>query len=204
MEQIFLRFHGLSHWQIGFLATVLLAQGFAISIFPEELVILSLGALHASGHIGFVEALLFLLAGLLPANLTTVLIARQLGLIGLRKRPFSWVFKESAIQKFLSPARLHAKKIVIATRFIPLIRGPIYAALGIAGIKPATFLRLDATAAIFQVSLWLYLGSIGAKLSAQQLATAGEYVIALLLFAFFAIKLSNREWTSFRENISEP
>ncbi len=187
MEQILFRFHGLSHWQIGFLATLLLAQGFAISIFPEELVILSLGALSATGRIGFAESMIFVLAGLLPANLTTVFIARHLGLVGLRKRPFSWVFHENAIQKFLHPAKCHAKKIVLTTRFVPLIRGPIYAALGISGLSPFAFFRLDAAAALVQVPLLLYLGRSGARLTSQQLSIFGEYVALSALLAFACI-----------------
>jgi membrane protein DedA with SNARE-associated domain len=48
---------------------------------------------------------------------------------------------------------------VVVTRFTPFIRGPVYLAAGISGLEVRRFLVLDASAALVQVPLLLWIGS---------------------------------------------
>lgn len=160
MESLLIQLSNLPHWQIALLATYLLLQGFFFAPFPEEVIITTLGLLWSQGKIGFVEAWIAIWVGLLPANSMTVYIGGRFGPNLMTMRPFSWVFKKDAIDEAMVQVRKYGPWIVFVTRFIPIIRGPIYFAAGLSKMGVPRFFRNDVLAACFQVPGLLLLGSM--------------------------------------------
>lgn len=141
---------GLNHWQIDLLATGLLLQGAIFAVFPEEIIILTLGLLWGQGKVNFWEALLFTQLGLLPANAAMVLIGKKLG-----SRSF---IRKKGVQAALKSLERYGAWLILITRFTPLIRGPVYLAVGCSRFPFLSFVRIDAWASCIQISLLLLLG----------------------------------------------
>lgn len=163
MEALLLRLSDLQHWEIAALASYLLLQGFAVTVFPEEVIITTLGLLWSQNRIGFFEALVAVWVGLLPANSLAVFIGGKLGPKLLNMRPFIWVLNPVAITESLARLRRHGTWIVFLTRFIPLIRGPVYWSAGLSQMRVIDFFRADFLASCIQVPALLFLGSMIGK-----------------------------------------
>lgn len=156
MDGIFNLIQGLSHWQICGLATWLLLQGAVVAVAPEEVIVLSLGVLWGQGKIGFIEALLSILLGLLPANNAMVFVASRFS-----KFKF---FQKPAVLNAVSMFKKRGRWVIFATRFTPFVRAPIYAAVGLSRIPQFVFFAIDGVAALIQVPALLCLGNyIGQK-----------------------------------------
>lgn len=143
-------FDGLNHWQIGMIATGLLLQGAVIAIFPEEIIILTLGLLWGRGKMSFPEALLFTQLGLLPANAAMVFLGRKLG----QKS----ILRKKGVQPALAGLHRYGARLIFVTRFTPLVRGPVYLAVGGAQYPFWRFARVDAIASCLQIPLLLWAG----------------------------------------------
>jgi membrane protein DedA with SNARE-associated domain len=76
----------------------------------------------------------------------------------------------------------YGRVVVAVTRFIPLVRGPVYLACGASGMTVRQFFVVDALAALVQVPLLLLLGAKVGE-GAGSLAEAWQRVgiLALLL-----------------------
>jgi membrane protein DedA with SNARE-associated domain len=159
MEDLLARLGSLEHWQIALLASYFLLQGLVLAVFPEEVIITTLGLLWGQGKIGFFEALIAVWIGLLPANSATVFIGSRFGPRVLAMRPFCWMFKKKAVEDSLVKVRKYGKWIVFLTRFTPIIRGPIYLAAGLSQMGVRNFFKIDILASSIQIPLLLLLGS---------------------------------------------
>lgn len=196
MQDLLIQFSGLPSWQIAAAATWLLLQACVVPSLPEEVVITTLGMLSSQGRIGFLTALAAVLFGLLPANSATVFIgsrlARGLSFFG----PFQRAFKAAPVQDALGAVRRHGRGLVFATRFTPLVRGPVYLACGASQMGVPRFFAVDALAACVQVPLLLWLGArIGRN--AASLAQAWQR-IGLLLGGLAAVALALHLFKRFR------
>ncbi len=162
MEDLLLQLSNLPSWQICLLASYLLLQGFILTIFPEEVIISTLGLLWFEGKVDFVPAFVAVIIGLIPANAATVFLGDRFGARLLKVRPFIWFISQEEVAAGLERIRKHGKWVVIVTRFIPIIRGPIYFAAGASKFGIFRFMRMDALAMCVQVPLWMWIGrSIG-------------------------------------------
>jgi membrane protein DedA with SNARE-associated domain len=162
METLLLQLSQLDSWKIGLIASYLLFQGVVFTIFPEEVIAVTLGLLWSQGKIGFVHAMVAIWIGLLPANATTVFVGGKFGPKLLSIRPFSWAFKKESVDEALGQVRKYGTWIVFVTRFIPVIRGPIYLATGLSQMGVRRFMQIDALASCIQLPCLLFLGrSIG-------------------------------------------
>ncbi len=168
----------LEPWQIALAASWLLLQACLIPSLPEEVVIATLGVLWGQGLIGFPMALAAVLAGLLPANAAAVLVGGRVAR-GLRcPGPLGRAAGSAPVQEILGAVRRHGRLVVLATRFTPLVRGPVYLACGLSGMGVSRFVPVDALAALVQVPLLLWAGAhLGA--GAGSLAAAWQRVGAL-------------------------
>lgn len=149
---------GLPPWHLALGATWLLLQGCIVPSVPEEILVVTLGMLVGQGRIGPAFALVAVLAGLLPANSATVFF----GGLGRRFRPGGFLGRALAsprIEAASAMLRRFGPVAVVATRFLPFVRGPIYLAIGLSGFRVRRFLAIDAAAALVQVPLLLWLGS---------------------------------------------
>ena len=191
MESLLARLADLQHWEIALLAAYLLFQGAFVAIFPEELIITTLGFLWSQNRIGFVEAVIAVWIGLLPANTTAVFFGNRFGPRLLRMRPFSWIFKKEGVEDSLALVRKHGKWIVFFTRFTPVIRGPVYLAAGLSRIPVLDFMKIDWLASCIQVPLLLWIGSVIGK-SADSMMDGYKKIglfMAGLLVVVIAIKM---------------
>jgi membrane protein DedA with SNARE-associated domain len=149
----------LPSWQIALAATWLLLQACILPSLPEEIVITSLGVLVAQGRIGAPLATAAVLAGLLPADAVPVFLGglarRRAGGGGILGR----CQRSTGVEGALAALRRRGSSLVVATRFTPFVRGPIYLATGLSGLGVGRFLLLDAAAACVQVPILLWIGS---------------------------------------------
>jgi membrane protein DedA with SNARE-associated domain len=178
----------LAGWQIDLLAFWILLQGALISVVPEEVVVLSLGYLWGQGKIGFPEAMAVTLAGLLPANVIMVAIGEKLA------RKYSG---RQSVQIAADYLRRYGAVFIFVTRFTPLIRGPVYLAVGASRFGAKRFFKTDGMAAILHVSLLLFLGralSLDGQFNLNVLHRigwgAGSLLVGMVIFTLF---LENRK-----------
>jgi membrane protein DedA with SNARE-associated domain len=74
-------------------------------------------------------------------------------------KPFCWIFKKQAVDESMMQLRNHGKWVIFLTRFIPLIRGPIYFSIGLSQMSIRKFVCIDAFASCFQIPALLWIGS---------------------------------------------
>jgi membrane protein DedA with SNARE-associated domain len=159
VDDLLARLDALPSWQIALAASWLLLSAAALPSLPEELVVIALGVLWDRGRIGFPEALVAVLAGLLPANLGAVLLGR-LASRGLgRIRPTARLLESEAVRSALAALSRRGGAVVFLTRFTPLVRGPVYLAVGVSGMAIGRFALADALAASLHVPALLWAGS---------------------------------------------
>ncbi len=171
----------------------LLLQGCVVPSVPEEFVVLTLGMLVGQGRVAPAIALAAVLAGLLPANAAAVtfgsLARKRLGRNGWLGRALA----SRRVERASELLRRHGPVAVLATRFTPFVRGPVYLAIGFSGFGVRRFMLLDALAASVQVPLLLWAGSrLGDGVSPQQAWTRLGWAIAALLGLAAAVLLSRR------------
>lgn len=176
----------LPGWQLALASTWLLLQACVIPSLPEEVVIVTLGVLWSQGRIDFLTALAAVLAGLLPANSAAVYIGglAERGL--LRFGPARRLIASDAVRSARAAVRRRGRVVVAVTRFIPLVRGPIYLACGASGMTVRQFFVVDALAALVQVPLLLLLGARlgeGAGSLAEAWQRVGVLAVVLLAAA---------------------
>jgi membrane protein DedA with SNARE-associated domain len=150
---------GLNHWQIDLIVVTILWQGAVFTLFPEEVILTTLGILWGRGQLGFFEAMVVAQLGLLPANAAMVTVCQKLGRKLFQVRPFSWFLKPEAVESASKYLRRYGDVMILATRFTPLIRGPMYASIGLSGFPIRRFMLLDALASCVQVPLLLWIGA---------------------------------------------
>jgi membrane protein DedA with SNARE-associated domain len=149
----------LPGWQLALAATWLFLQAVVLPSVPEEILITALGVLWSQGKVDFLTAYAAVLAGLLPANSAAVFLGglAERGL--LRFGPARRVIASDAVRSARAAVRRHGRLVVVVTRFIPLVRGPIYLACGASGMTVRQFFPVDAMTAMVQVALLLWVGA---------------------------------------------
>lgn len=148
----------LSSVQILASSTFLLLQGMVLSVFPEESIMLALGAFWGKGKVEFWHAFLAIQLGLLPANLGLVFIGKTFGVKCLGIVPFKWLNSSGAVDRALQSVRKNSSLTIALTRFTPFVRGPVYFAVGLSGQKLSHFFRIDLVASLVQISILLAIG----------------------------------------------
>lgn len=190
LEQV----QALSHWQIDLLAFTLLLQGCLITIFPEEVIFLTLGVLWSQGRVGFFEALVSGQLGLLGANAALVSVGHHLGARALSRRPLSWLLNKDSVTRARQILNRHGTWIVFVARFTPLVRGPVYFAVGLSKLGVLRFMRTDALASCFHLPLLMLTGAAIGRNSAsivQAYHTVG-LVMAFITLSGVALVVFNR------------
>jgi membrane protein DedA with SNARE-associated domain len=191
----------LPGWQLALAATWLLLQAAVIPSVPEEVVMTTMGVLWSQGKVDFLTAYAAILAGLLPANAMAVFIGglAERGL--LRFGPARRLIQSGAVRSARAKVLRYGRVVVAVTRFVPLVRGPVYLACGASGMTVRQFFVIDALAALVQVPLLLLLGAKVGE-GAGSIAEAWQRVgiLALLLLgsaaALQAVRSLRRRRTS--------
>ena len=177
----------LPQWHIALVASWILLQACVLPSVPEEIVTTTLGMLVAQGRISPPLAFAAVLVGLLPANSAAVFIG-SLGRSRIgRGGRLGRLLGSSEVTSALAAVRRHGPGLVLVTRFVPFVRGPVYLATGLSGLPVRRFFALDALAACVQVPLLLWVGSrLGGDATPQEAWTrigwlsAGFVALALL------------------------
>lgn len=178
---------GLSEWQIYGIVFWLLLQGMVVSVLPEEVIILSLGVLISQNRVRLPFSFIAVELGLLTANSMLVFVA---GRFSERR-----IFKKASIQNALTSFRTRGNRVIFIARFTPLIRGPIYAAIGLSGMRVRDFFKIDATASLFQVPALLALGAyIGDKTGSIEKAYKVIGICALGVVALMLLSIAVKAW----------
>ena len=189
MEALLERIGGLPQWHIALAASWLLLQACVLPSVPEEIVTTTLGMLVAQDRIPLPLAVAAVLLGLLPANSAAVFIG-SLGRsrIGNGGRLGRFLGSRE-VTSALAAVRRHGPGLVLVTRFIPFVRGPIYLATGLSGLPVGRFFLLDALAACVQVPLLLWVGSrLGRDATMQEAwARIGWLSVGLVALALVTV-----------------
>jgi membrane protein DedA with SNARE-associated domain len=171
---------GLSERQIYALVVGLLLQGIAVAIAPEEVIIMSLGVLRSQNRVHFWPSIASIALGLLSANAIIVFVAGKFSHLS--------IFQKKSVHAALVKFRGRGKWIVFATRFTPFIRGPVYYAAGISGMRVRDFFRIDALAFCIQCPLVFLIGETigvhtGSITEAYKMIVTGALSLAALIAA---------------------
>ncbi len=183
----------LAHWQIDFAAFALLLSSALFTIVPEELVFVTLGFLARFGRIHPVEAILVAHLGLIPADTLTVWFGRKLGQSVLTRRPFCFLFAKKSVHRALEKLKTRGNVLLFVSRFMPMLRAPVYLAAGISGVSLRRSTLIDLGAALIQVTSLVLLGyflGLDAKplMSVYAWVTPAMAVIFLLSLAIKAVR----------------
>lgn len=159
MEDLFLHLTEL-HGSVGLLAVfgVLLLCGLGLPI-PEDIPIISAGYLIHLGQTSWIVALLVCMAGVLIGDTIIFWFGKRLGNKLLRSRLVMFFTTPKRIIKIKAYYRKYGQKIIIAGRFLPGLRAPIFFVAGSSGVRYARFITYDGIAALVSVPLWLILGA---------------------------------------------
>ena len=169
-----------------------LAAGTLVS---EDLTLISAGLLARDGAVGLMPALAACAAGVYVGDLGLWMLGRIGGRRALR---WKWVARrvDPAMLTSLG-ARLDSRLglAVLASRFLPGSRLPMYLALGISGRRPVAFAAWSFVAVLLWTPLLVLLtAAYGSSLTSPLLGQLGEVsrlvVTAVLLVA--ALRLSTR------------
>lgn len=189
MQEFLHNFAQLPPWKIYGTVTMLLAQGFVLTIFPEEILILALGVLWGQEKVSFIGSFIAVIVGLLPSNCAGVFLADRFGMKLFEKRPLCWVLKKEDVLRSLRYLERNPFRVIFITRFTPLVRGPIYISAGLSGMGLRKFIRYDLIAGCVQVPVLLVLGRwLGLKAEgvAEALQNLGTYALAALVLTLLA------------------
>jgi len=159
LEDLFFQLTDL-HGSVGLLAVfgVLLLCGLGLPI-PEDIPIISAGYLIHLGQSSWVSALLVCMAGVLIGDTLIFWFGRRLGNQLLQSRLVMFFTTPKRIRKIKAYYRKYGQKIIIAGRFLPGLRAPIFFVAGSSGVRYSRFITFDGIAALVSVPIWLILGA---------------------------------------------
>jgi membrane protein DedA with SNARE-associated domain len=137
------------------LAGVLLLCGLGLPI-PEDLSLISAGALAYEGVINVHKAFLVCLAAVLGGDSLAFLLGRFFGPRVLASRLFRRFFTPKKQLRVKAYFRKYGSKVMFVGRFLPGLRFTIYFSAGILKVRPGVFFIYDSLAALLSVPLLVY------------------------------------------------
>jgi membrane protein DedA with SNARE-associated domain len=159
LETLFAHLAGLQGGA-GILAVfgLLVLCGFGVPI-PEDIPLIAAGYLIHLQQTNWITALCLSMGGVLLGDSAVFFMGRRLGRRLFRSRLVLAVTSPRRIARVLIYYQRYGAKVIIAGRFLPGLRAPIFFVAGSSRVPYAKFLSLDALAAAVSVPLWLLLGS---------------------------------------------
>jgi membrane protein DedA with SNARE-associated domain len=137
------------------LAGILLLCGLGLPI-PEDLSLISAGALAYEGVINVHQAFFVCLAAVLGGDTLAFLLGRFFGPRVLQSRLFRRFFTPRKQIRVRAYFRKYGSKVIFVGRFLPGLRFTIYFSAGILKVRGAIFFIYDSLAAILSVPLLVY------------------------------------------------
>jgi membrane protein DedA with SNARE-associated domain len=137
------------------LAGVLLLCGLGLPI-PEDLSLISAGALAYEGVINVHTAFFVCLAAVLAGDSLAFFLGRYYGHRLTTHPVFQRFFTPKKQIRVKAYIRKYRSKVMFVGRFLPGLRFTIYFSAGIAKVRPAAFFIYDSLAALLSVPLLVY------------------------------------------------
>lgn len=184
----------------GAILGVLLICGLGVPI-PEDITLVAAGILAAIGNISLAGAITAGMFGVLIGDSFLFFLGRHYGHRVLTLPVIRTFFTEDRLNMAREKILGNSKFICFVARFLPGLRAPIFLTAGIMGVRPATFLLLDGSAALLSVPFWVvvgwYLGdnldeTLGFVVQAQKslIALVVGAILVFILFRFIRNKRS--------------
>jgi membrane protein DedA with SNARE-associated domain len=137
------------------LSGILLLCGLGLPI-PEDLSLISAGALAWGGVVNVHTAFLVCLAAVLGGDTLAFVLGRFFGPRVLETRLFKRFFTPRKQMRVRAYFRKYGSKVIFVGRFLPGLRFSIYFSAGVLKVRPAVFFIYDSLAAILSVPLLVY------------------------------------------------
>ena len=163
------------------------------TIMSEDLACVATGLLVARGSVGFWEASAACLAGIMIGDVGLYLLGRAFGRRVLRHRPFRWFISAKAVDASEAWFERRGPWVIIASRFIPGSRAPIYMAAGILRMSLVQFslylggASLIATPALIFVSSFLGAPILSLFEAMEHFSILG--ILAVVVATFITIQI---------------
>ncbi len=136
---------------------VLFACGLGIPV-PEDVTIVTAGYLAYLENIDLLWGIVVCFLGVLSGDFILFSLGRLYGKHFLDLPGVRFIVTPERIALAQAKLRKNEKKVCFLARFLAGLRAPIYLSAGMLGVRPITFVSLDALAAAISVPLLTYLG----------------------------------------------
>jgi membrane protein DedA with SNARE-associated domain len=147
----------------------------------EDLACIGAGLLAASGEIGVMTGIAGCAAGIVAGDVGLWAIGRAFGPAALRWRRLAGRVDEARVNRLREWLERNAAEAILASRFLPGARLPLYLAAGVAGMAGLRF----ATWALIAALVWTPLLVLGA--ASLGAAVAGRLPLVFAVLAFTAV-----------------
>jgi membrane protein DedA with SNARE-associated domain len=214
LEDLFFQLTNL-HGGLGILAIfgVLLLCGFGLPV-PEDIPLISAGYLIHLQQTTWVIALLVCLLGVLTGDSIIFWFGKRLGNKLLRSRLVMFFTTPKKILKIKAYYRKYGPKIIIAGRFLPGLRAPIFFVAGSTGLRYRKFITYDGFAAMVSVPIWLIVGfKFGNEIDSllayvqrgKEIAggALGAIVLAYVIYVVWKAKVSSKKRVAAAEAVAK-
>lgn len=149
----------LSHGSLALMFVVLLAGGFGVP-FPEDIVLLTAGALSHRGVIRWEAALAVCASGVIAGDLILFSTAKRLGSAAVDRPMFRRLLTEKRRARITALFAKHGGKVVLFARNVAGLRAPTFVLAGMDGMPAARFLFWDALGLCVSAPLSFGLGYV--------------------------------------------
>lgn len=163
------------------------------TLVSEDLTCIGAGLMAARGLIGFWPAVLACFLGIFLGDILLYLAGRLFGKPAIRRAPFKWFLTEKDLKKSEEWFKAKGPAIIIASRFLPGSRMPVYFSAGAVGAGFWMFTFYFLIACIIWTPLLVGLAMlVGNELMAYFAAYKDHVlwlVLSAILFLIFMVKV---------------
>jgi membrane protein DedA with SNARE-associated domain len=136
---------------------VLLICGLGLPV-PEDIVLISAGILAAREGIPLLPVCVVMYIGIILGDSIVFFLGSKIGLRVLKTRLGAKFIGQNSVDRASDYIRRWGSPILLAARFMPGLRSPVFFTAGVLGFKYYRFLFLDSVAAILSAPFFVYLG----------------------------------------------
>jgi membrane protein DedA with SNARE-associated domain len=158
----------------------------------EDLACIGAGLLAANGEIGVMTGIIGCAAGIVAGDVGLWAIGRTFGPAALRWRPLAGRIDEARVSRLREWLERNAGEAILASRFLPGARLPLYLAAGVAGMAGLRFASWALVAALVWTPLLvLASASVGATVAGKLPFVFGG-LAAIVMTARWVVSPHNR------------
>ncbi len=181
---------------------ILILCGLGLPV-PEDISLIAGGIISGLGFTNVHGMLAVALAGVLIGDSTMFLLGRKFGDHFFDKKISGRIITHKRYEAITSWFAKYGKGVLLAARFMPGLRSPIFVSAGLTRfVSYTTFIIIDGSASLISVPFWIFLGYYGATnrewlirwITRSQYGILGLIFLIILIFivyAFIRRKLRN-------------